>query len=85
MIQAWSKLNGVDKFGRLLTTQNRKLETVSYRFTKHYFSGIDQWQLVLQGDRPTERDGPFSTFTLFSNAWYYSPISPNNPIIELPR
>jgi len=84
VIQAWSKLNGGDKFGRLLTSQNRKLETVTYRFTRHYFSGIDQWQLVLQADQQTERDGPFSTLTLFPNAWYYKPISANNPVIELP-
>ncbi|MEP7077163.1 MAG: hypothetical protein ABI878_15260 [Acidobacteriota bacterium] len=85
VIQAWSKLNGGDGFGRLLTTQNRGLETVTYRFTKHYFSGIDQWQLVLQADKPTMRDGPFSTLTTFTNAWYYKPISSNNPVIELPR
>ena len=85
VIQSWSKLNGGDKFGRMLTNQNRRLEPVTYRFTKHYFSGIDQWQLVLQADQPTERDGPFSTFTLFPKAWYYSPISANNPVVELPR
>jgi hypothetical protein len=85
VIQAWSKLNGVDQFGRLLTTQNRKLEAVNYKFTKHYFSGIDQWNLVLQADSPTQRDGPFSTLTLFPNAWYYKPISANNPVVELPR
>lgn len=85
VVQAWSKLNGGDKFGKLLTTQNRALETATYRYTKHYFSGIDQWQLVLQADRPTEREGPYSTFTLFQNAWYFSPISPNNPVIELPK
>jgi len=84
VIQAWSKLNGGDKFGRMLTSQNRTLETVTYRYTKHYFSGIDQWNLVLQADKPTQRDGPFSTLTLFSNAWYYKPISANNPVIELP-
>jgi hypothetical protein len=85
VIQAWSKLNGGDKFGRLLTSQNRTLETVTYRYTKHYFSGIDQWNLVLQSDKPTQRDGPFSTLTLFTNAWYYKPISSNNPVIELPN
>ena len=26
-----------------------------------------------------------ATFTLFPNAWYYKPISSNNPVIELPR
>lgn len=85
VIQAWSKLNGVDDWGRLLTTQPRKLEPVTYKFTKHYFSGIQEWNLVLQADQPTERDGAFSTFTLFPNAWYYKPISANNPVVELPR
>jgi hypothetical protein len=84
-VDGWEIINGGDKFGRLLTSQNRTPETVTYRFTKHYFSGIDQWQLVLQADKQTERDGPFSTFTLFANAWYYSPISANNPLVELPR
>ena len=85
VIQAWSKVNGGDGFGRMLTTQNRKLEAITYKFTKHYFSGIDQWNLVLQSDTPTERDGPFSTLTLFPNAWYYKPISANNPVIVLPN
>ena len=84
-IEAWSKRDGADRWGRLLTTQNRALERVTYRFTKHYFSGIQLWNLVLQADRPTERDGPFSNNTLYSNAWYYAPISANNPVIELPR
>jgi len=85
VIQAWSKLNGVDKWGQLLSTQPRKLEAVTYKFTKHYFSGIDEWNLVLQADQPTERDGPFSTLKLFPNAWYYKTISAINPVVELPR
>ena len=85
VIQAWSKLNGVDKWGRLLSTQSRKLEAVTYKFTKHYFSGIDEWNLVLQAEQPTERDGPFSTLKLFPNAWYYKQISSTNPVVELPR
>jgi hypothetical protein len=85
VIQAWSKLNGGDKWGRLLSTQARKLEPVTYKFTKHYFSGIDEWNLVLQAEQPTERDGPFSTFKQFPNAWYYKPISSNTPVVELPR
>lgn len=85
VIQSWSKLNNVDDWGRMLTNQPRKLEPVTYKFTKHYFSGIDEWNLVLQADQPTERDGPFSTFTLFPKAWYYKPLSSNNPVIVLPR
>lgn len=85
VIQAWSKLNGGDGWGRLLSSQPRKLEPVTYKFTRHYFSGIDEWNLVLQAEQPTERDGPFSTFKLFPNAWYYKPISANNPVVILPR
>ena len=85
VIQAWSKLNGGDGWGKLLSTQNRKLEPVNYKFTRHYFSGIQEWNLVLQADHTTERDGPFSTFKQFENGWYYKPISSNNPLIVLPR
>ena len=85
VIEAWSKRNGGDSWGSLLTTQNRTLEKVTYRFTKHYFSGIQVWNLVLQADRDTQRDGPFSNNRTFDNAWYYAPLSPNNPVIELPR
>jgi len=85
VIEAWSKRDGTDKWGRLVTTQGRTLEKVTYRFTKHYFSGIQVWNLVLQADKPTERDGPFSNNTTFNNAWYYAPISSNNPVIELPN
>jgi hypothetical protein len=85
VIQAWSKKDGTDKWGRLLTTQNRPLEKVTYQFTKHYFSGIQVWNLVLQAGSATERDGPFSSNNTFTNAWYYAPLSSNNPTIELPR
>lgn len=93
VLEAWSKKDsvdnlgrpaGVDKWGKLLSSQNRTLEKVTYQYTKHYFSGIQIWNLILQSNTSTQRDGPFSTNTTFSNAWYYSPISPNNPVIELP-
>ena len=85
VIEAWSKKDGVDKWGKLLSTQTRKIEKVTYTFTKHYFSGIQLWNLVLQADKQTQRDGPFSSNTTFNNAWYYSPISANNTAIELPK
>jgi hypothetical protein len=83
-IEAWSKKDGADKWGKLLSTQNRELEKVTYQFTKHYFSGTQQWNLVLQADKVTQRDGPFSSNATFSNAWYYAPVSDNNLAIELP-
>ncbi len=84
VIEAWSKKDGVDKWGKLLSSQKRTLEKITYQFTKHYFSGIQLWNFVLQADKQTQRDGPFSSNTTFNNAWYYSPISGNNPEIELP-
>lgn len=70
-ISAYNKAGGSDALGTLATTQNRKLEKITYKFTFHYFSGIQEWNLVLQADAPTERDGPFSGNTTFNNAWYF--------------
>lgn len=84
VLEAWSKKDGTDKWGNLISTQNMPLEKINYLFTKHYFSGTQLWALVLQYTAATKRDGPYSGNTSFSNAWYYNPISSNNPIIELP-
>jgi hypothetical protein len=84
VLEAWSKKDGTDKWGNLLSTQNIALEKVTYQFTKHYFSGIQEWNLVLQAGAPTKREGPFSNNTTFDNAYYYTPISANHPLIELP-
>jgi hypothetical protein len=70
-ITSYKKAGGVDALGAVVSTQNRKLETLSYKFTFHYFSGIQEWNLVLQADTPTQRDGPFSNNTTFNNAWYF--------------
>ena len=85
VIEAWSKKDGSDKWGKLLSTQNRTVEKVTYQFTKHYFSGITMWNLVLQNDKATQRDGPHSSNNTFANAWYYSPITSYNPTIKLPN
>lgn len=84
VLEAWSKKDGTDKWGNFLSTQNITLEKVTYQFTKHYFSGIQEWNLVLQAGSVTKRDGPFSGNTTFSNAYYYSPLSNTHPVIELP-
>lgn len=70
-ITAYKKAGGVDALGAVVSTQNRKLETIAYRFTFHYFSGIQEWNLVLQADAPTQRDGPFSNNKSYENAWYF--------------
>ena len=84
VLEAWSKKDGTNTWGNFLTTQNIALEKTTYRFTKHYFEGIQKWNLVLQADQVTRRDGPFNGNTTFTNAWYYGPLSANNQAIELP-
>ncbi len=61
----------IDKLGKLKSRQNRTLEKVTYQFASQYFSGIDEWQLVLQLDHPTERDGPYNGGALNPTAWLY--------------
>lgn len=84
VLEAWSKKNSTDDWGRLLTTQSRPLEKQSYQFVMHYFSGIKEWSLVLQADQQTQRDGPFSGGIAFDHAWLYGPISNYHPLIKLP-
>jgi hypothetical protein len=83
-IEAWSKNLGRDEWGKRLNSQPQPLEKVTYQFTKHYFSGIQTWSLVLQSGQPTQRDGPFSGGTAFDNAWIYSPPC-DQCFIVLPR
>ncbi len=80
VFETWSKgsildANGnvvyLDKLGALKSSQKRTLEKVTYQFTTEYFSGINKWQLVLQYNEQTERDGPYNGGTAFSNAWLY--------------
>ncbi|GAB2826226.1 hypothetical protein GCM10027043_29740 [Ferruginibacter profundus] len=85
VLEGWSKKDGADKWGKLLNSQNQPLEKVIYQFTKHYFSGIQRWTLVLQAGKATNRDGPFSGNAVFNNAWLYDPVSPNNVKIILPE
>jgi len=84
VLEAWSKKDGADKWGKLINSQIVPIEKVTYQFTKHYLSGIQEWHLVLQANEETKRDGHFSSNNTFRNAWYYSPISSNNPLIKLP-
>lgn len=85
VLEAWSKKEGRDEWGNHLNTQNITPEKVTYRFTKHYFSGMQILNLILQAGKATQRDGPFSSNAIFTNAWYYAPVSSNNPVTVLPH
>jgi hypothetical protein len=84
VLEGWSKKGGRDEWGILLNTQVLPLEKITYQFTKHYFSGIKKWSLILQADKITKRDGPFSGGTAFNNAWIYG-IPCSKCLIEMPQ
>jgi hypothetical protein len=83
VLEAWSKKDGADKWGRLLSSQNRPLESAVYRFARQYFSGLREWSLILRADRQTQRDGPFNGNGDFKNAWIYGPPC-RDCLIKLP-
>ncbi len=64
-----------DNLGKLITSQKRTIEKTTYRFTWEYFSGIDQWNLLLSTDKATLRDGPFNGGTNFMNTYMYNSIT----------
>jgi hypothetical protein len=84
VLEAWSKNDGKDEWGKFLSSQNMMLENLNYQFTKHYFSGIREWSLVFQADKQTQRDGPFSGNTAFNNSWIYGPPC-SKCLIKLPN
>ncbi len=84
VLQAWTKKQGTGSWGELINTQNVNTEKITYTFTKYYFTGIQVWNLILQAGEATKRDGPYGSNDTFKNAWFYKPLSANNPAIELP-
>lgn len=85
VIETWTQKNRGDEFGKYVNSQARTLEKTTYQFTKYYFSGIQEWNLVLLADKPTLRDGPFSNNKTFPNAWYFKAPGANTETIKLPN
>lgn len=71
VVEAYTKKDGADTLGALLSSEKQPLETITYQFTFHYFTGIKEWNFVLRADAPTKRDGAFSRNQTFPNAWYF--------------
>lgn len=80
IMEGWSKKNSSDNWGKLLETQKIPLEMVSYQFVRQYNGIFKEWQLILQADKVTKRDGPFN----HNSGWIYIVPSPARPIIKLP-
>ncbi len=60
VVETWSKKNGADKWGKLLSSQKRTLEKVTYQFS------IADNNLLLQTPKQTARDGNFNTATIYT-------------------
>lgn len=84
VLESWSKKDGTSDWGNLLSSENRPLEKITYQFTKHYYAGVQEWNLVLQASPVTKRDGPYSNTSTFTNAWLYAPVS-DISLIKLPN
>jgi hypothetical protein len=61
--------------GVIQQSQNNQLETVTYKWSLHYFEGLNETQLILQPPRQTARDGGFAGNSNFPNSYLYSPGS----------
>ena len=60
-------LNGVVQESRA-----NQLETVTYKWTTHFFDGIGETNLVLQPPAPTNRDGVLGGNSRFPNAYLFT-------------
>lgn len=72
VIPANSSTTVRSRMGEVISTRDNALETVSYTWSLHYFSGIDELNLVLRLAKETTRDGTFATNDLFPNSYLYS-------------
>ena len=54
--------------------RNNTLETVTYRWTIHYFAGSEEYALILHPDHQTKRDGGFDYVGGFPDSYIYSQI-----------
>jgi hypothetical protein len=79
VVESWTRKDGTDNWGKLLTSQKKELEKTTYQFyTKDFGSGM---VLVLQAGKATKRDGAFNNSD--KDAWFY-PSKSAVEFIKLP-
>ncbi|MFT3822883.1 MAG: lipocalin family protein [Chitinophagaceae bacterium] len=81
----WSKAASgrTSEWGSKLKASTYKLQTVTYTFELHYFSGTKETDLILLSNNPTERDGR-SNNNNQPNRWNYSPRALDKSSIDNP-
>ena len=84
VIEAWSKSNGGDNYKALITTQNKPLEKITYRFTIQFIPELKETGLILLYGNETARDGKYNSIDSSPNGWRFSPAGPDYKPINLP-
>jgi len=59
----------IDENKKTKQVTNAPLETVTYAIQKHYFAGIQKWNLVMTTAKETDRDGRFSSSSSFPSSY----------------
>lgn len=81
--QSWSRTSSNKEWGKLTKSMTPKLETITYTFEFHYYSGTKETALLLKYARPTTRDGA-SNSNNQENTWSYSPRALDKSLIDNP-
>ena len=81
IIETWSKKDNRDAWGKRLSSQKALQEKITYQFTIQYNDVIRETQLILQTDKATKRDGPFSR----DNMWFYKLPTHDYDFVKLPE
>lgn len=81
VLESWSRKDGRDEWGKLLSSQNIMLENATYQFTIQYNQYIHETQLILQSSNATKRDGHFDQ----DNKWFYKLPTHDYDLIKLPE
>ena len=70
IIESWE--HDGDSLIKLATSQKRIIEETIYKFAIKYDESMKDWDLILQANKETLRDGKFSGVQPYPNGWIYS-------------
>jgi len=66
------KATGVDKNDTITKSFNVAIEKATYTWQRHYFEGIQEWDLVMTTPTKIQRDGEFANNDQFPSSYMYS-------------
>jgi hypothetical protein len=84
VVESYAKKNNSDELGTPTSSKIRPPEKVAYRATFDYSTGMKEWNLVLEANHPTVRDGNFQGTSRFPGAWLFNQRFPGDDL-TLPK